>query len=233
MTPHINAKKGEIAKTVLMPGDPLRAKFIAETYLKDVKLVNEVRNMFMYTGTYKGKKISVCGSGMGQPSIGIYAYELYKFFDVENIVRIGSAGAYVKELKIYDVVVATEAYSDSNNFSKLMLGEDSHVTYPSKPLTNRIIAIAAEHDIPLHKERIHSSDVFYSDRSLEETLKDTGNAACVEMESAALFAVAKKLKRNAACLLTISDSFITHEVTTADERQNAFTKMMEIALELA
>lgn len=232
MTPHINAKKREIAKTVLMPGDPLRAKFIADTFLKDVKLVSSVRNMFMYTGKYKNKRISVCGSGMGQPSIGIYSYELFKFYDVNNIIRIGSAGSYEKDLKIYDVFLATEAYTDSTAFSKLVLKKDMHVLKPSKDLNMKIEAKAKKMDIKLKKGRVHSSDVFYSSRSVKDTIKDT-EARCVEMESAALFANAKLLKKNAACLLTISDNLITKEETSAKERQEAFTTMMKLALELA
>lgn len=232
MTPHIKAAKGEIAKTVLMPGDPLRAKFIAEEFLTDVKLVNTVRNMFMYTGKYNGKEISVAGSGMGQPSIGIYSYELFKFYDVENIIRIGSAGAYVKELNLYDVVLVGEAYSDSSAFIRLVTGEDTNVSYPSKQLNDRIKEVAKSKDIKVTEGRVHSSDVFYGVRSLEDTVKDTG-AICVEMESAALFANAKATGKNAACLLTISDSLVTHEATTPEERQTAFTAMMKVALELA
>lgn len=232
MTPHIKAPKGSIAKTVLMPGDPLRAKYIAEKFLKDVKLVNEVRNMFMYTGTYQGHEISVCGSGMGQPSIGIYSYELFKFYDVENIIRIGTAGSYKADLKVYDVVLAKDAYSDSTAFPELVLGEKTHVTVPSKMLNDKIKEAAAKLNKTIHEERVHSSDVFYSIRPLAETLKVT-EAACVEMESAALFANAKATGKNAACLLTISDNLITHEITTPEERQTKFEEMMLIALELA
>lgn len=232
MTPHISAKKEDIAKTVLMPGDPLRAKFIADTFLTDVKQVNKVRNMFMYTGKYNGKEITIAGSGMGQPSIGIYSYELFKFYDVENIIRIGSAGAYTTDLKLYDVVLAETAYTDSKAFSEIVLGEGTHVVEPSKELNSKIEEAASKLDITLHKGRIHSSDVFYASRPLEETIKVT-EAMCVEMESAALFINAKKLGKNAACLLTVSDHLITHEATTVEERQNAFTSMMKVALELA
>lgn len=232
MTPHIKAKKGEIAKTVLMPGDPLRAKFIADNFLKDVKQVNSVRNMFMYTGTYNGKPISVAGSGMGQPSIGIYSYELFAFYGVENIIRIGSAGAYTEDLNLYDTILATEAYSDSTAFARLVIGEEEHVLKPSQKLNEKIKASAKKLNIKLVEGRIHSSDVFYNSRSLEDTIRETG-AICVEMESAALFVNAKKLGKNAACLLTISDNLVTEEVTTADERQTAFKDMMKVALELA
>lgn len=232
MTPHNSAKKGDIAKVVLMPGDPLRAKFIAETFLTDVKQVNSVRNMFMYTGKYNGREISICGSGMGQPSIGIYSYELFKFYDVDTIVRIGSAGSYKADLKLYDVFLATSAYSDSKAFNQLAAGIDSHVTYPSEEVASELKTIANRLGMKLHEGRVHSSDVFYALRSLEDTIKTT-EADCVEMESAALFANAKITGKKAACLVTISDNLVTHEETTAEERQNAFTNMMKIALELA
>ncbi|QZE12682.1 purine-nucleoside phosphorylase [Mycoplasma sp. Ms02] len=233
MTPHIKAKKGEIAKTVIMPGDPLRAQFIAETFLDPgYKKVNSVRNMFMFTGTYKGKEITVAGSGMGCPSIGIYSYELYNFYDVDTIVRIGSAGSYKKDLGLYEVVLATEAFSDSPAFRKLVLEKDEVVAKPSEKTNQEIREIAKELDIKLHEGRVHSSDVFYSAVPLEQRIADT-ESICVEMESFALFTNAEKLNKNAACLLTISDNLITHEETTADQRQTAFTKMMEIALRLA
>jgi len=232
MTPHINAKKGEIAKTVLMPGDPLRAKFIAETFLKDVKQVNAIRNMFMYTGTYNGKKISVCGSGMGQPSIGIYSYELFKFYDVDRIIRIGSSGSYKKDLKLYDVVLVESCYSDSTTFSKLVTGKDEHIKKPSVKLNKELESAAKKLGIKLHSAKVHSSDVFYSKRSLEDTIKETG-ADCVEMESGALFANAEATGKEAACLLTISDNLVTKEETSAEERQTAFVSMMKVALELA
>ena len=232
MTPHIKAKKGDIAKTVLMPGDPLRAKYIAETFLTDVKKVNEVRNMFMYTGKYNGKEITIAGSGMGQPSIGIYSYELFAFYDVENIIRIGSAGAYTDKLDLYDTVLATSAYTDSDAFSRLVLGESKQIALPSKELNQKIKDAAKKIGIKLHEGRVHSSDVFYNSRPLENTIKET-EALCVEMESAALFFNAEKLGKHAACLLTISDNLITKKETSADERQTAFKDMMKIALELA
>ncbi|TQC54124.1 purine-nucleoside phosphorylase [Mycoplasmopsis mucosicanis] len=232
MTPHINAKEGEIAKTVLMPGDPLRAKFIAETFLDPgFKLVNTVRNMFIYTGTYKGKEVSIAGSGMGCPSIGIYSFELFAFYGVENIIRIGSAGAYVKELDLYDTVLASEAIGDSDHFRRLVLGKEfaSKISKPSSVLNKRILESAKKLNIPVVQDRVHSSDVFYSAQSLEERIEETG-AICVEMESYALFTNAEKLNKNAACLLTVSDNIATHELTTAEERQTAFTNMIKIAL---
>ena len=230
MTPHIEAKKGEFASTVLMPGDPLRAKYIAEKYLENIKEVNSVRNMLMYTGEYKGKKVSICGSGMGVPSIGIYSYELFKFYDVDTIIRVGSAGAYSSDLNLYDVVLATEAYSDSKAFSQLAANIDSHITYPSQDTNDKIIASAKDLDIKLHFTRVHSSEVFYSSRALEETISTTG-AGCVEMESTGLFTNAKVTGKNAACLLSISDHLITGESTSSGQRQTTFDNMIKIALE--
>lgn len=232
MTPHNRAKKGEIAKTVLMPGDPLRAKYLADNFLTDVKLVNDVRNMLMYTGKYQGKLISVCGSGMGQPSIGIYSYELFKFYDVDRIIRIGSAGSYREDLKVYDVFLATEAYSDSKAFNKIAAGLDTHVTYPAPQLNAEIEKLAKEQKIQLRKGRIHSSDVFYAVRPLAETIKVT-QADCVEQESAALFANAKLTGKQAACLVTISDNLITKEEISASKRQTTLVTMMKLALSLA
>lgn len=229
-TPHIQAEKGQIAKIVLMPGDPLRAKFIAETFLENPVLFNTVRNMFGYTGTYKGIPVSVMGSGMGMPSIGIYSYELYTKYDVETIIRIGSAGAYTEDLKVYDVVLANGAYSEST-YALTQSGYDKDITYPSASLNEAIVKAANRLEIPLHQSLIHSSDVFY--RQSSDYLKDIVAKGClaVEMESFALFHNASVLKKQAACLLTISDSFVSEFATTAQERQNSFTNMMKIALE--
>jgi len=231
-TPHINAPENGIAKTVLMPGDPLRAKYIADTFLTDVTKINEVRNMFGYTGYYNGRRITVMGSGMGMPSIGIYSFELYKFFGVERIIRIGSCGAYAKELALYDTILATHAYSESS-YAKVQAGDENHTLKASDELNERIIDIAKELDIPLHTGTIHSSDVFYRQKfDYQEFHKETG-ALGVEMESFALFHNANVLGKQAACLLTVSDSFVTKQETTAEERQTAFVNMMKIALELA
>jgi purine-nucleoside phosphorylase len=232
MTPHIQATKEEIAPIVLMPGDPLRAQFIAENYLENVKQVNSIRNMFMFTGTYKGVSITVAGSGMGVPSIGIYSYELFKFYDVDTIIRIGSSGAYSTDLKLYDVVLTTEAYSDSTAFSKLVIGEETHVMAATPEINRTITETAQALDLTLHTSRIHSSDVFYGIRPLEETIAVTG-AKCVEMESYGLFVNAKATGKRAACLLSISDHLVTGEETTAHERQTAFDAMIRIALESA
>ncbi len=232
-TAHNQAEFGEIAKTVLMPGDPLRAKFIAETFLENPRQFNAVRGMYGYTGTYKGKKVSVMGSGMGMPSIGIYSYELYSQYGVDNIIRIGSAGAYSKEVNLYDVVLVTKAYSEST-FAKTQSGYDEPYTYPSEELDKSIIEAAKELNIELHEGCIHSSDVFYREGN-EDYIADLLEKGClgVEMESFALFHNAKVLGKNAACLLTISDSFVTKEETTAEERQTSFTSMIKIALEAA
>lgn len=233
-TAHNSAELGQIAKTVLMPGDPLRAKYIADTFLEDVKCFNTVRNMFGYTGTYKGKEISVMGSGMGMPSIGIYSYELYKFYGVENIIRIGSAGAYSAELNLYDIVLADAAWSESS-FAKTQSGYDLDKTFPSDVLNAKLETAAKNLNIPMKTATIHSSDVFYREANAVsfETIRDEHGCVCVEMESFALFHNAKVLGKHAACLVTISDSLVTHEATTAEERQLSFTKMMEVALEMA
>ena len=231
-TPHIEAKSCEdFAKTVLMPGDPLRAKYIAENYLTDVVQVNGVRNMFGYTGYYKGKKITVMGSGMGMPSIGIYSYELYAFYGVEEIIRVGSCGSYTKDANIYDVIVVTDAYSESS-FAKTAFGYKGKTQKANKNLVNRLNKAAEKLNYPVINGRIHSSDVFY--RAYGNAIQSAGieqNCLGVEMESFALFANAKYLNKKAACILTVSDSLITHEVTSSQERQESFNKMMEIALE--
>ena len=228
-TPHNTALKGEIAKIVLMPGDPLRAKFIAETFLENPKQFNSVRNMFGYTGTYKGHPISVMGSGMGMPSIGIYSYELFNEYDVETIIRIGSAGAYSPDLNVYDVVIAESAYSESS-YALVQGKEKSDVVYPTKEVNDLLIASAKELNIPVTVSRIHSSDVFYRQGSDIQHILDK-ECTAVEMESFALFHNAKVLGKKAACILTISDSLVTYVVTTPEERQTAFTNMMKIALE--
>lgn len=233
-TPHIEVKEeGIIAKTVLMPGDPLRAKYIADNFLENVEQFNTVRNMFGFTGTYKGRKISVMGSGMGMPSIGIYSYELFNAYDVDNIIRIGSCGAYTDELNLYDVLLASDAWSESS-YAKVQSGYQADAIDATPALNEKIEKIAKDLNIPVRTGRIHSSDVFYRENFKEfEGIRDNHGCMAVEMESFALFANAKVLGKNAACLLTVSDSLVTGELTTSEERQNAFTKMMEIALELA
>lgn len=232
-TPHIEVKDMDtIADTVLMPGDPLRAKYIADTFLSDVTQFNTVRNIFGYTGLYKGKKISVMGSGMGMPSIGIYSYELYKFYDVKNIIRIGSCGAYSPDLNLYDVILVDECWSEST-YAKVQSGYDKEIINASKELNDQLEKVAKNLNISIKRGRIHSSDVFYRE-NFNDFIKIRDDKGCmaVEMESFALFANAKVLNKNASCLLTVSDSLVSGELTTSEERQKAFTKMMEIALEL-
>ena len=233
-TPHIAAQPGDFAKTVLMPGDPLRAQFIAETFLQDVRQVTAVRGMLGFTGTYEGRPISVMGSGMGMPSIGIYSYELFKFYGVENIVRIGSAGSYTDKAKLFDVVLAAGAVSESS-YARTQSGFEGHITFPSRELNEKLRASAQKLGIPLIEGNIHSSDVFYRQPSdakptYWEKLRDEQGCVCVEMESFALFANAQVLGKHAACLLTISDSFVSPEITTAEQRQKSFTDMMKVAL---
>ena len=228
MTPHIEAKKNEIAKTVIMPGDPLRAKYIAENFLDNYKLVNTVRGMYAYTGTYKGKNVTVMASGMGMPSMGIYSYELFKFYDVDNIIRIGSAGAYTADLKLYDTVLVSASYSTSK-YAYSQNGCEDTIIKPSESLNNKIIKHA--NNINLIIGTVHSSDVFYSEINNIDDLVQNHGCIAVEMESFALFHNAKVLGKNAACLLTISDNVITHEETTSKERETAFNDMIILSLE--
>ncbi len=231
-TPHNSADYGDIASVVLMPGDPLRAKFIAEMYLDDVVLFNAVRNMFGYSGTYKGKRISVMGSGMGMASIGIYSYELFHFYDVNQIIRVGSAGAYSPDLHIFDLVLANSAWSEST-FALVQGANHSDIQYPDATLNDIITNTAHDLHIPLHHGRIHSSDVFYHENHVPD-YRDfwrEHDCICVEMESFALFHNAHVLGKQAACLLTISDSFVTSEETSAQERESSFHTMIRTALE--
>lgn len=230
-TPHISAKKGDFAKTVLMPGDPLRAKFIAETFLENPVQVNGVRGMLGFTGTYKGVPVSVMGSGMGMPTIGIYSYELFSQYDVENIIRIGSAGSYSENAKVFDVVLANAAYSESS-YAKTQSGYDKDTTYPSSALNEKLKKSAANEGVKLTEGALHSSDVFYRETKEPywQKLRDEKGCVAVEMESFALFHNASVLGKNAACVVTISDSFTSHEETTPEQREKNFTEMMKVAL---
>lgn len=233
-TPHIEVEdKNLFAKTVLMPGDPLRAEYIAKNYLTDVIMINKVRNMFGYTGYYKGKKITVMGSGMGMPSIGIYSYELYNNYDVDKIIRVGSCGAYSPDAKLYDIIIVKDAYSESS-FAKTAYNYHENIISSDDFLTNNLSEAAKNLNIPFTISTIHSSDVFYrAHGNAMVDVRDKYNCVGVEMESFALFANAKYLNKKAACILTVSDSLVTKEYTTAEERQKSFNKMMEIALEAA
>jgi purine-nucleoside phosphorylase len=233
-TPHNQATKGEIASTVLMPGDPLRAKFLAETYLSDVKQFNGVRNMFGYTGMYKGKRVSIMGSGMGMPSIGIYSYELYTQYDVETIIRIGSTGAMLEKVGLRDLIIAQGSCTDSNFMHQYELPLQSTFSAISDyDLLAAAVNEAKKKDIAFHVGNVLSSDIFYhADEGSIQKWSKMGVLA-VEMESYALFATAAYLNKKALTLLTVSDHLITHEETTAEEREKTFTAMMEIALEIA
>ena len=231
-TPHINAEKDAFGKTVLMPGDPLRSKFIAENYLENAKLVNNIRGIQGYTGTYKGTKISVMASGMGMPTIGIYSYELFNFFNVENIMRIGSTGSIQEKVKVRDIVIGMGACTNSNYASQYQL-TGTFAPIASYPLMREAIAQAEKSGASYHVGNILSSDTFYSDNKTEnESWKKMG-VLCIEMEAAALYMNAARCDKNALAILTVSDSLVTGEETTAEERQNSFTQMMEIALNTA
>ena len=232
-TPHIECKEqGIIAETVLLPGDPLRAKFIADTFLEDVVQFNTVRNMFGYTGTYKGKKISVMGSGMGIPSIGIYSYELIHFYGVKNLIRIGSCGSIREDVKIRDVIIGMGACTNSNYAAQYEL-PGTYAPIASWELLNKAVTVANEKGIKVKVGNILSSDTFYDAQKDSWKKWASMGVMGIEMEAAALYMNAAYAGVNALCILTVSDSLVTHELTTAEERQNTFTQMMEIALELA
>ena len=232
-TPHNQAHKGDFAETVLMPGDPLRAKFIAETFLEDVKVVNTVRNMLGYTGYYKGKRISVMGTGMGCPSMGIYSYELIHFYGCKNLIRVGTAGSLQEKVKVRDLVIAMGACTTSNYVRQFHLPGD-YSCICSYDLLRKAVEKAEEKGMNYHVGNVLSSDMFYNpEMPAMGTSWDKMGVLAVEMESAALYSNAAYAGVNALCILTISDSIVTGEATTAEERQNTFTSMMEIALELA
>ncbi|MBQ9133043.1 MAG: purine-nucleoside phosphorylase [Clostridia bacterium] len=230
-TPHINAKVGDFAKTVLMPGDPLRAKFIAENFLTDAVLVNNVRGIQGYTGTYNGKRVSVMASGMGMPSIGIYSYELFNFFDVDNIIRIGSAGAISTDLKLRDIVIAMSA-SYNSSYAKQFDLPGTYAPTASYSLLKKAVDEAEKMGLSYKVGNILSSDLFYDDSMRTLEWQKMGVLA-VEMESAALYMNAARAKKNALCICTISDCLFSDDACTAEERQNSFTQMMRLALEIA
>lgn len=231
-TPHICADKKDFGKTVLMPGDPLRSQFIAENYLKDARLVNNIRGVQGYTGEYKGVKISVMASGMGMPAIGIYSHELYNFFDVENIIRVGSAGGMQDQVKLYDIVIGMGACTNSNYAAQFQLN-GTYCPTASYPLMKAAIEESEKLKATYHVGTIYSSDVFYNaDMTATKKWADMG-ALCVEMEAAALYMEAARAKKNALGIMTISDHVFTGEETDAMARQTSFTQMMEIALNTA
>jgi purine-nucleoside phosphorylase len=231
-TPHINAKEGDFAKTVLMPGDPLRAKYIAETYLKDCRQVTDVRNMLGFTGTYQGKEISVMGGGMGMPSIGIYSHELFNFYGVDNIIRIGSAGSMSPKCHVRDVVIAEGACTNSSWQNQYHLN-GNFAPIASWELLSKAVRAADAQNKHYVVGNVLSSDPFYdADPNANEPWKNMG-VLCVEMEAAALYMEAARSKKNALAILTISDDTLTGEALSSEERQVSFHEMMEIALDLA
>lgn len=231
-TPHINPKGVDIAETVLLPGDPLRAKFIADTYLEDVVQFNSVRNMLGFTGTYQGTPVSVMGSGMGMPSIGIYSYELINFFDARNVIRVGSIGAMQKDIDLYEIIVAASASTDSNFLEQYNL-PGTYAPTASWTLLKAFMDEADHKGKEVHVGNILSSDVFYNtDSTVNERWARMGVLG-VEMESAALYSIAAYAGANALGVFTVSDNLFTGARTTAEERESAFTDMMELALPLA
>lgn len=230
-TPHISCEKGDFAKTVLMPGDPLRSKFIAETFLEDAKLVNNVRGVQGYTGFYKGKRVSVMASGMGQPAIGIYSYELFNMYDVNSIIRIGSCGSLTPELKLYDILIAMGACTNGNFASQYNL-PGTFCPIADFNLVKRAAEECDKLGVNYRVGNIFSSDMFYDDSNSAMQWAKMGVLG-VEMESAALYCNAARAGKKALCICTVSDSFVSPEITTPEERQNSFTTMMKVALELA
>ena len=224
MSIHISAAKGAIARTVLMPGDPLRAQYMAEKFLQNPELVSQTRNVLYYTGTYKDKPISIGASGMGCPSIGIYSYELYTEYEVDNIIRIGTCGAYTTDLKLYDLVNVDEAASESN--------KDECIRHQGRAF-KQIKKTARKMNLELVNRNIHSSDIFYRKSKKIPKVAERYECVAVEMESFALFANAAQLGKTAACILTVSDIIPTHEKISADEREKSLLPMMELALEAA
>ncbi|MBC2855954.1 MAG: purine-nucleoside phosphorylase [Cetobacterium sp.] len=232
MSVHIGAKKGDIAETVLLPGDPLRAKWIAETFLEDVVCYNQVRGMYGYTGTYKGKKVSVQGTGMGIPSISIYANELIRDYGAKNLIRVGTAGSYREDVKIRDVILAMSA-STTSGINNLRFGGADYAPTASFDLFMKAANLAAQKGIALKGGNVLTADEFYGDNFDSYKKWAEFGVLCVEMETAALYTVAAKYNVNALSILTISDSLVTGEETTSEERQTTLKEMIEIALETA
>lgn len=228
-TAHIESLKNDIANIVLMPGDPKRAKYIADNFLKNVKLVNQVRAMTAYTGYYKGKKITIFPSGMGNSSIGIYSYELFKYYDVDTIIRIGTIGGYSKDLKIGNVVLAETSVTTSN-YALIQNGDIRKEINSNMYLNNTINNVAKDNNINLFESRVLCSDVFYDNSDYKE-LENKYNVVGVEMETFALFHTADMLNKNATALLTISNSFATEEELTSEERERNLNEMIKLALE--
>lgn len=229
MSTHIEAKQNEIASIVIMPGDPLRAKFIAETYLKNPKLVNQVRGMYAYTGFYNQKRVTVMASGMGMPSMGIYAYELFTEYGVEQIIRVGSCGSHSKDLHLREVLLVEESFSDSS-FAYVQNETKETSMYSNKELNETIKNYAKEHFIPLHVGKVYSTDVFYRAKPNAQDLYENHQCLAVEMESFALFHLANVLHKKATCLLTVSDNVITGDALPSIDRERSFKDMIELVL---
>ena len=236
MSIHIEAKKEDVSDVVLMPGDPLRAKYIAENFLSDVKLINKIRNMLGYTGYYKGRKITVMGSGMGIPSMGIYSYELYKFYGVKKIIRIGSCGAYDQKLNLLDTILVDNSYSTSS-FAEFFRNSNEHTISASKNLNKLILDVAKEMGIELTLGNVFTSEVFdlYTEDFKNFIKKIPTKQECIaaEMESYALFNVAESLGREAACMLTVVDNVYKEQSISAKDREVALNNMIKLALEVA
>ena len=235
-TPHNEANKGDIAKTVVMPGDPLRAKYIAENFMENYKLVNQVRGMYAYTGTYKGKELTVMAHGMGMPSVGIYTYELFKFYDVENIIRIGSCGGYKPELKLFDIILSENVFSESN-YALTLNNDDCHIVSSSKELNNIIQSTAQESNVKIvtgNSVCTDCFDVYMTDvNKFLERVPENFNPVSVEMEAFALFYNAKLLNKKASCLMSVVDSKFIKDVATPEERQTGLNTMIKLALDSA
>ncbi len=226
---HIEAKKEEISEIVIMPGDPLRAKYIVEKYFDDYKLINSVRNILGFTGHYRGKLLTVMASGMGLSSMGIYAYELYNFFNVQRIIRVGSCGSYQDHLKLKDLILVQKSYTDSN-YAKVFNGKNVQVARASSKLNQCIKKQASTTGIKLHEGNIHSTDIFYNETPAFWNFANKHRCLAAEMESFSLFYLAKKYHKEAACLLTVSDLLKKDEHLSKEEREKSFDEMIQLAL---
>ena len=233
-TPHNEANIGEIAKTVIMPGDPLRAKYIAENFLENYKLVNKVRGMYAYTGTYKGKSVTIMAHGMGMPSIGIYSYELFKFYNVENIIRIGSCGSYKENLKLFDIILSENVFSESN-YALTLNNDNCHIVSADKDLNNTIEETASKQNIKIHKGNTVCTDcfdIYMTDvNKFLDRIPNEFSPLSAEMEAFALFYNAKLLNKKASCLMSVVDSKFIKNVATPQERETGLNKMIILALE--
>lgn len=233
MTPHNEAKIGEIAKTVLMPGDPLRSKYIADNFLVDVKQVNDIRNMYAYTGKYKGHEITIFPSGMGMPSMGIYSYELYKFYDVENIIRIGSCGSLIPELNLFDMILVSSSYT-VGNFALTLTGTSNHIATPSAKLNNLVLETAQKKNIDIYVGDTCCTEIFSdycvpeaTDKRYPQDMKVIAS----EMEAFSLFSVANMFNKQASCILTVSDSKFDVNHISPDDREKSLNNMITLALD--